>query len=181
MAFVEQISVTLFGFKRFKESTLIRLEWNYRSTPSILHLANRIFTDKPVMLRKVLRAGNCKQDALFMENRKPEFWESENPVLEMNKIVQCVKEMRLDYNLDYDSFAILVRYNHQRIYYEEALKEYELPLFQLNEEEGNVKGIHVETVHSSKGLQYPVVFYAGLAENLTPGLVGAQEKNKKNK
>lgn len=165
--------------KDFKESTLIRLEWNYRSTPSILHLANRIFTDKPVMLRKVLRAGNCKQDALFMENRKPEFWESENPVLEMNKIVQCVKEMRLDYNLDYDSFAILVRYNHQRIYYEEALKEYELPLFQLNEEEGNVKGIHVETVHSSKGLQYPVVFYAGLAENLTPGSCRGSRKEQK--
>lgn len=109
--------------KDFKESTLIRLEWNYRSTPSILHLANRIFTDKPVTLRKVLRAGNCRQDALFKENRKPEFWESENPVLEMSRIVQRIKEMRLDYDLDYEAFAILVRYNHQRIYYEEALTQ----------------------------------------------------------
>ena len=42
----------------FKESTLIRLEWNYRSTSNILHLANRIFENKPLRLRKVLRAGN---------------------------------------------------------------------------------------------------------------------------
>ena len=48
----------------------------------------------------------------------------------MNKIVQRIKEMRLDYDLDYDAFAIPVRYNHQRIFYEEALKEYELPLLQ---------------------------------------------------
>ncbi|HPW94310.1 MAG TPA: UvrD-helicase domain-containing protein [Fibrobacteraceae bacterium] len=164
--------------KDFKESTLIRLEWNYRSTPSILHLANRIFTDKPVTLRKVLRAGNCRQDALFKENRKPEFWESENPVLEMSRIVQRIKEMRLDYDLDYEAFAILVRYNHQRIYYEEALKDYGLPIFQV-EEEGDVKGVHVETVHSSKGLQYPVVFYAGLAEKLTPGSCRGSKKEQK--
>ena len=36
----------------FKESTLIRLEWNYRSTPNILHLANGIFENKSLRLRK---------------------------------------------------------------------------------------------------------------------------------
>lgn len=166
--------------KDFKQSTLIRLEWNYRSVPSILQLANRIFTDKPISLRKVLRAANCRKDSLFKENRKPEFWESENPVIEMSKIVQRIKEMKLDYDLDFDAFAILVRYNHQRFYYEEALREYGLPLFQLNEIGEEIKGIHVETVHSSKGLQYPVVFYAGLAEKLTPGsCIGSRKECKK--
>lgn len=165
--------------KDFPKSTLIRLEWNYRSTPSILDLANRIFTDKPLALRKVLRAGNCRQDSLFRENRKPEFWESENPVIEINKIVQYLKEMRLDYDLPFDAFAILVRYNHQRLYYEQALREYGLPLHQSDAEENSTSGIHVETVHSSKGLQYPVVFYVGLAENLTPGSCQGSRKVKK--
>ncbi|MEE0877331.1 MAG: UvrD-helicase domain-containing protein, partial [Fibrobacteraceae bacterium] len=63
--------------KDFQASTLIRLEWNYRSVPQVLYLANRIFVNKPPLLRKVLRAGNRRQDELFLENRIPEFWESD--------------------------------------------------------------------------------------------------------
>lgn len=161
----------------FKESTLIRLEWNYRSTPNVLHLANRIFQNKPVHLRKVLRAGNSngsKGNPLFKENRKPEIWESDNPVEEMQKIVQSIKELRMSYDLDWKNFAILVRYNRQRLYYEEALRDYNIPIAGMPEEcgeEGGVleNGVHVETVHASKGLQYAVVYYAGLSEGLTPG------------
>ena len=32
----------------FKESSLIRLEWNYRSVANILHFSNRIFENKPI-------------------------------------------------------------------------------------------------------------------------------------
>jgi 1-acyl-sn-glycerol-3-phosphate acyltransferase len=166
--------------KDFKESALIRLEWNYRSVPSILHLANRIFTNKALSLRKVLRAGNTRQDPLFKENRSPVLWEIDNPIQEMQMIVQKIKEMRLDYALEFYDFAILVRYNHQRLYYEQALKEYEIPFYQITDDSIEIKGVHIETVHSSKGLQYPVVFYAGLAENLTPGLCKGSRKKQKN-
>ena len=158
----------------FRESTLIRLEWNYRSTPSILHLANSIFENKPLRLRKVLRAGNMKGSGgnpLFRENREPEVWESDNPIEEMLKIICKIKELRESYDLAWKNFAILVRYNRQRLYYEEVLRDAELPVAGSEIEGGEVldDGIHVETVHASKGLQYAVVFYAGLAEGLTPG------------
>lgn len=158
----------------FKESTLIRLEWNYRSVPNVLHLANDIFENKPLRLRKVLRAGNRNGSGgnpLFRENRKPEVWESDNPVEEMQKIVCRIKELREGYDLEWKNFAILVRYNRQRMYYEEALKDAGLPVAgeESEGEEPQEDGIHVETVHASKGLQYAVVFYAGMAEGLTPG------------
>ena len=159
--------------KDFKESTLIRLEWNYRSTSNILHLANGIFTNKPLRLRKVLRAGNpCGSggNPLFRENRRPEVWVSDNPVEEIQKIVDAVKTLKMSYDLHWKNFAVLVRYNRQRLYYETALAEAGLPVAGSDIEGVPLEdGIHVETVHASKGLQYAVVFYAGLAEGLTPG------------
>ena len=169
----------------FKDSTLIRLEWNYRSTPNILHLANSIFENKPLRLRKVLRAGNPNGSGgnpLFKENREPEIWVSENPVEEMMKIVCKMRELREAYDLEWKHFAILVRYNRQRLYYEEFLRDSELPVAGTEVGGGAEveNGIHVETVHASKGLQYAVVFYAGLSEGLTPGeCLGSRKERKK--
>lgn len=168
----------------FKESTIIRLEWNYRSVPNVLHLANDIFENKPLRLRKVLRAGNRNGSGgnpLFKEDRKPEVWVSENPVEEIQKIVCKIKELRESYDLEWKNFAILVRYNRQRMYYETALKEMSLPLAgdKIENDETIENGIHVETVHASKGLQYAVVFYAGMAEGLTPGECTGSAKQRK--
>ncbi len=162
----------------FKDSTLIRLEWNYRSVPNVLHLANDIFKNKPIHLQKVLRAGNPRGSGgnpLYTENRKPEVWVSDNPVEEIQRVVASIKELRMGYDLQWKNFAILVRYNRQRLYYEEALRDYNIPVCGDVVDVGDQgevtveDGIHVETVHASKGLQYAVVYYAGLAEDLTPG------------
>lgn len=160
-----------FRFGRdFPHSRLLRLEWNYRSVPNILRLANRIFRDKPLVLRKVLRAGNRSFDPIFAENREPEVWESDDPLTETLRIVSKIRELREAYDLEYRRFAILVRYNRQRLYFEEALSDYGLPVFRKETAESpEIPGIHVETLHASKGLQYTVVFYAGLAEGLSPG------------
>lgn len=175
----------------FKESSLIRLEWNYRSVPNVLHLANEIFKNKPIHLQKVLRAGNSNGSGgnpLYKENRKPEVWMSDNPVEEMQKIVASIKELRLGYELEWKNFAILVRYNRQRLYYEDALRDYGIPVAgdviesgDENDNEVSVEnGVHVETVHASKGLQYAVVYYAGLGEGLTPGeCTGSRQQRKK--
>lgn len=166
----------------FKESTLIRLEWNYRSVPNVLHFANDIFKNKPIHLRKVLRAGNMRGSGgnpLFRENREVEVWESDNPVEEMCRIITCMKELREGYDLKWSNFAILVRYNRQRLYYEEALREAMLPVACEGEDDSSVEGIHVETVHASKGLQYAVVFYVGMSEGLTPGECLGSRKQRK--
>ncbi len=167
----------------FKESSLIRLEWNYRSVPNILHFSNQIFKNKPIHLRKVLRAGNMAGSGgspLFKENRKPEIWVSKDPIEEMRKIITSIKLLRESYDLQWKNFAILVRYNRQRLYYEEALRDARLPIAGDEVGEGgNLEdGIHVETVHASKGLQYAVVYYAGLSEGLTPGLCTGNRKQR---
>ncbi len=175
----------IFRFQKdFPSCKLIRLEWNYRSVPEVLHLANRIFKNKPDALRKVLRAGNNRQDELFKENRKIEYWESRDPVEEIQKIVSTIREMRELYGLPLKGFAVLVRYNRQREYYEKALRACGIAAGELTEEEienGIVErdAVHVVTVHGSKGLQYPVVFYAGMAEGLTPGECKGNRKQRK--
>lgn len=168
-------------FRRdFPHSQLLRLEWNYRSVPQVLYLANNIFKEKPLLLRKTLRAGNHSQNPLFLENRRPEIWESENPQIEMLRIVAKIRELRTAYDLEFSHFAILVRYNRQRLYYEEALADFSIPTFREAEEDSpEIPGVHVETVHGSKGLQYTVVFYAGLAERLTPGECEGTRKQRK--
>ena len=167
----------------FKESSLIRLEWNYRSVANILHFSNRIFENKPIHLRKVLRAGNMHGSGgspIFRENREPEVWVSEDPIEEMQKIITSIKMLRESYDLRWKNFAILVRYNRQRLYYEEALRDAHLPIAGTEEDEGEIleDGIHVETVHASKGLQYAVVYYAGLSEGLTPGTCTGNRKQR---
>ena len=175
----------------FKESSLIRLEWNYRSVANILHFSNRIFENKPIHLRKVLRAGNMNGSGgspIFKENREPEIWVSEDPVEEMQKIITSIKLLRESYDLKWKNFAILVRYNRQRLYYEEALRDAMLPIAgEAGEVSGSESGggepiedgIHVETVHASKGLQYAVVYYAGMSEGLTPGTCTGTRKQRK--
>lgn len=171
----------VFRFCRdFPKATLLRLEWNYRSVPGVLFLANRIFEDKPLLLRKTLRAGNSSQKPLFLENRRPEVWESDNPQVEILRIVAKIRELRLAYDLEFENFAILVRYNRQRLYYEEALDSFRIPVFREGDAENpEIPGVHVETVHGSKGLQYTVVFYAGMAEGLSPGACEGSRKERR--
>lgn len=166
--------------KDFPTATLLRLEWNYRSVPKVLYLANNIFRDKPLLLGKTLRAGNSSRHPLFLENRDPELWVSGDPQTEMLRIVSKIKELRMAYDLEFKNFAILVRYNRQRLYYEEALESFRIPVYREGDAEApEISGVHVETVHGSKGLQYTVVFYAGLAENLTPGEAGGTRRERR--
>ena len=156
----------------FPQCKVVKLELNYRSTPAILDLANKIFTNKPVALRKSLRAGSNRSDALFKENSKVELWKCENSVIEFDKMVQAMEAWRAQYDLPWSAFAILVRFHRLGEWYEAALRQRKIP---VGEEE---EGVAIETVHASKGLQYPIVFYAGIAEGLTPSLPRTQKKAK---
>jgi len=152
-------------------ATVLRLEWNYRSTVPIIALANRIFPNKPLALRKVLRPGNLRKDSLFQEASPVVFWESQHAGEEWAKILGTMEQLRSHYGLPWSSFAILVRYNRQGNWYRKALERASIP--------SGENGVQVETVHSSKGLQYPVVFYAGLAQDLTPAALEGSRKAKR--
>lgn len=152
----------------FPQARLIRLEWNYRSTSQVLCVANRIFADKPLNLAKTLRPGAQRGYALFRENRPPEIWHSRQAVDEINRLVYHMRSLRADYALEWHDLAVLARYNRQCLYYIMALRERGLPVCS-DGDDGDADGIRIMTVHASKGLQFPVVYYVGLARGLTPG------------
>jgi 1-acyl-sn-glycerol-3-phosphate acyltransferase len=154
--------------KDFPNCKVLKLEWNYRSTPNILETANRIFTDKPLVFRKNLRPGALRPYILFKENRRPEIWVSQTAEEEIIKLAYEIKFLKDEYSMKWSDFALLSRYNRQCDYYGLALKEYGIPIIEENSPQ-DFDGVHIETIHSSKGLQYRVVFYCGLAENLSPG------------
>jgi len=153
--------------KDFPSCKVIKLEWNYRSTANILETANRIFTDKPLIFRKNLRAGAMRPYPLFKENRKPEVWISQTAEEEILRLIYEIKLLKDEYSMQWSDFALLCRYNRQCEYYELALKEY------------GMGEVVIETLHASKGLQYPVVFYCGLAEDLSPGLDAKLDEEKR--
>jgi len=164
--------------KDFLGCKVLKLEWNYRSTASILEAANRIFTDKPLAFRKKLRAGALRPYPLFKENRKPEIWVSKTAEEEIIKLVYEIKLLKEEYSMKWSDFALLSRYNRQCEYYGFALKEYDIPVIE-EESPQDFDGVHIETIHASKGLQYPVVFYCGLAEHLSPGELPENSKERK--
>jgi 1-acyl-sn-glycerol-3-phosphate acyltransferase len=163
--------------KDFPNCKVLKLEWNYRSTANILETANRIFTDKALVFRKNLRAGAYRPYSLFKENKKPEIWLAQTPNEELLKLVYEIKFLKDKYSMNWSDFALLSRYNRQCRYYELALKEHGIPIIEENSPE-DFDGVHIETIHSSKGLQYPIVFYCGLAETLSPGELPKKFKEK---
>ncbi len=163
--------------KDFPNCKVLKLEWNYRSTASILEAANRIFTDKPLAFRKNLRAGALRPYPLFKENRKPEILVSQTAEDEILKLVYEIKFLKEEYSMKWSDFALLSRYNRQCEYYTLTLKDYDIPVIE-DESQEDFDGVHIETIHASKGLQYPVVFYCGLAESLSPGELPEKPKER---
>ncbi|MDR0518191.1 MAG: UvrD-helicase domain-containing protein [Fibromonadaceae bacterium] len=161
----------------FPDCRVLKLEWNYRSTPRILEAANRIFTDKPLSFRKNLRPGALRPYPLFKENRIPEVWVLQTAEEEIIKLAHEITFLKEEYSMKWSDFALLSRYNRQRKYYELALKECKIPIIE-EDSPPDFDGVHIETIHASKGLQYAVVFYCGLAENLSPGELPKKRKEK---
>lgn len=153
---------------RFQEDypgcKVLKLEWNYRSTSAILEVANAIFPEKPLFLQKRLRPGNARGDLLFRENAPVEVWKTQTPMQELDALSHSIQNLRMQYSLPWKAFAILVRYHRQREWYTLALASRSIPLLCEDHD-----GVQIETLHASKGLQYPVVYYAGLAEGISPG------------
>jgi 1-acyl-sn-glycerol-3-phosphate acyltransferase len=130
------------------------------------------------MFRKSLRPGAFRQYSLFKENKKPEILVSQTAEEETMKLIYELKFLKEEYSLKWSDFALLSRYNRQCDYYKLVLKEYEIPVIEEDSPQ-DFDGVHIETIHGSKGLQYPVVFYCGLAETLSPGELPENLKEKR--
>lgn len=96
--------------KDFKNTKLIKLEQNYRSTANILNAANAIIENNTERVDKVLYSNKGEGDLV-------EYFEAQDESDEANFIISTIKNTS---GGDYNKFAILYRTNSQSRALEEA-------------------------------------------------------------
>ena len=103
--------------KDFKNTKVIKLEQNYRSTANILNVANAIIENNTERVDKVLYSNKG-------EGEKIDYYEAQDEADEANFIVSRIKQ---DSGGDYNRFAILYRTNSQSRALEEACMAASVP------------------------------------------------------
>ncbi len=106
--------------KFFENPKVIRLETNYRSSESILNLANATIKNNADRREKTLRAfkkGGELPRLISMPGDKEE----------AEFVAEEIKNRHLDYETPWERFAVLFRTNTQIRKMEEAMREHEIP------------------------------------------------------
>ena len=113
----------LLGFtRRFPHAQVVRLERDYRSTPQIVSLANRLIgaaRDRPAGSRLSLVGQRAA-------GREPEFTEYPDEQVEAAAVARRISEL-IDAGTPASEIAVLYRVNAQSETYEQALSEVEIP------------------------------------------------------
>ncbi len=146
-------------FDFYPDLKVIKLEENYRSTPSIVAYANRIFANKPKALRKILRPCRMGAGSLFRRNRRPSLMVHASVESQAEWMLGEMRRLQEEHGLAWSDFAVLYRINALEEAYRDNLRSL------AGEETGAIRFM---TVHGSKGLQFPVVFFVGLEQGICP-------------
>jgi DNA helicase-2/ATP-dependent DNA helicase PcrA len=107
--------------KDFPNTTVVRLEENYRSTPEVLALANTVISVNTSRRGKTLRATHRSGDRVTVIGAADDRDEAEAVVDEIEARRAAVR------SLSYRDFAILYRTNAQSRSLEEALRRRDVP------------------------------------------------------
>jgi len=106
--------------KRFPNTRVIKLEQNYRSTKSILNVANEVIKNNTGNVKKNLWTDND-------EGSKPNIFEGGNEYDEANYVVSAMNSLRREEYYKYSDFTILYRTNAQSRVFEEILMREGIP------------------------------------------------------
>jgi len=107
--------------KDFPETKIVKLEKNYRSTPSILRLANEILRNSQRLIPKELFTDR-------REGPKPQLIEDfSTPAEEAAYVARKIRELVMREHLPYRDIAILYRVNAYSRAFEEALRRERIP------------------------------------------------------
>jgi DNA helicase-2/ATP-dependent DNA helicase PcrA len=102
--------------KDFAKTKVIKLEQNYRSTQSILDIADSIITRSPNRMPKKLWTDRGRGEKIF-------YCVATNELEEARYIAQSIKELFQKGKYLYKDIAVLYRVNQQSRFLEEALRE----------------------------------------------------------
>ncbi len=138
----------------FPGMTIRKLETNYRSSAPIVAYANSVFHGKPAALRKTLRAGAERGSApvrtvVHREGAGQARW-----------MIAEMERLRREEGLQWGDMAVLFRLNVLAPYYRDLLRRMA--------GERAASEVKLVTVHASKGLEYPAVFFTGLEDGILP-------------
>ncbi len=104
----------------FKNTKLILLERNYRSTTEILNLANSVIEHNPNQIKKVMKSNN-------VAGNKPTYYSATSSYDEVSFVIDKIKELKKNENLEYKDFAILYRANALSREFEDSLVKERIP------------------------------------------------------
>ncbi|MDT8407059.1 MAG: 3'-5' exonuclease [Methylococcales bacterium] len=106
----------------FPRLEVIKLEQNYRSTRTILRLANHLITNNPHTHLKRLWSDKGEGEPARVITHK-------NEQTEAQQVVAEIIHHRLRHGSHYGDYAILYRGNHQARLFERILREHSVPYF----------------------------------------------------
>lgn len=140
--------------EQFPDSSLVTLTKNYRCSAEVVSLANYIISIVPDRCPKSLvatrqRCGPIELAQFENESREAEF------------ICQKIEAIR-SRQRPYADFAVLVRSHAHAAIIKSKFDACGIPHGDKNH------GVVVQTLHSSKGLEYPVVLIPGLEQETLP-------------
>lgn len=106
--------------KDYDDVTLVKLEQNYRSTKSIIHVANEVISKNKGQIPKVLFTENADGEKIrivrtMTDNEEGKF------------VADTIQEQKLRNHFNNKEFAILYRTNAQSRAFEEALRRMAIP------------------------------------------------------
>ena len=116
--------------RRFPESTVVRLERDYRSTPQVVSLANRVIT----AARGRMAGSKLHLIGQRPPGPEPKFTEHPDEAAEATAAARNIKKL-IDSGTAASEIAVLYRINAQSEVYEEALTAADIP-FQVRGGEG---------------------------------------------
>lgn len=106
--------------KNFKDTKVIKLEQNYRSTTNILNIANEVIKNNHGNVKKKLWTENEGGD-------KPTVFQADDEYDEANYVVSQINTLRINEYRKYSEFAILYRTNAQSRAFEDILMREGIP------------------------------------------------------
>lgn len=141
----------------FPKAKLIKLEKNYRSSEEIIAYSNRIAKNFNLKYSKKIVGLGKNMDRVHKNSFRDE--ESEGRYI-------CEKILSYRENFPFEEMAILFRNRYTVKVIEKLLMEYGIPYYKKEMEEK--KGVALYSLHSSKGLEWEIVFIPTLLDGIFP-------------
>lgn len=129
--------------KYFKDSQIISLNKNYRSTASIVHASNEVIKNNKFKIDKAITSSNKNR-------RKIEVYAATDHQDSVFYMIQIISEL-IGNGIKNDEILILYRRSKMFEPYREALRKAKI----------NING---KTIHAAKGLEAKIVFIVGMTE-----------------